>query len=89
MFNFDAILKNHFKNRVRILGTDTDSFIFQLFFDDIKLALTENPRIREELDFGSVPADNPSGLGDLDDLNAGVVCKLKKELNSDPIILCC
>jgi hypothetical protein len=69
-----------------LLGTDTNLFILQLFVDDIKQALTGNPRIREELDFGSVPEDHPSGLGDPDDPNASVVGKFKEELNLDPII---
>ena len=85
MYSFYALLKNHFGNRVRMLGIDTDSFILQFFVEDIKQALTENPRIREKLDFGLVPADHPSGLGDPDDPNAGVVGKLKEEMNLNPI----
>jgi len=86
MFSFYALLKDHFKDKVRMLGTDTDSLILQLYVEDIKQALTENPLIRNELDLGSVPADHPSGLGDPDDPNSGVVGKFKEELNLDPII---
>ncbi|MCA3774185.1 MAG: hypothetical protein IN818_04135 [Cutibacterium sp.] len=86
MYSFYALLKDHFGAKVRLLYTDTDSFILHLFVDDLKQALAENPAIRNELDFGSVPVDHPSGLGDPDDPNAGVVGKFKEELNLDPIV---
>lgn len=73
--SFYSFLKNNFGNRVRVLGIDTDSFIFQFFVDDIKQASTENPRILEQHDFGSVPPNYLSGLGDPDYPNASVFGK--------------
>lgn len=51
MFRFYALIKYYFRDKVRMLGTDTDLFILQFFVEDIKQALTENQLIRNEFDF--------------------------------------
>lgn len=64
MFSLYALLKDHFRANVRLLYMNTDSFVLQLFMDDLKQALTENLEIQGELNFGYVAADHPSGLGE-------------------------
>lgn len=52
-----------------MLENDIQLILLQFVVEEITQALTENPLIRNTLDFGSVTADNPSEPGDPDFLN--------------------
>jgi hypothetical protein len=85
MYRFYALLKENFKDRLRMLYTDTDSFFLQFFVEDLNTALHENPIVRDAFDFGAIPADHPSGLGGSDP-HAGEIGYFKDECNGDPIV---
>lgn len=66
-----------------MLNTDANTFILLFFVSDIKQALIINPRILQELHFGTVAADNLSEYSDLDHPNASGVGKFKEQFNFD------
>ena len=86
MYSFYALLKDWFKEKVRMLYTDTDSFFLQFFVEDIAVALNENPVIRDQFDFGAIDLRHPCGYCVHIQPNHGELGYFKDECNCDPIV---
>ena len=83
MYQFYALLKDAFKDKVRMLYTDTDSFFLQFFVDDLKKELI-NRRVIGAFDFSEVSEGHPTKLHSAD--NAGVVGYFKDECKGHPVV---
>ena len=81
MYQFYALLKDNFGDRIRMLYTDTDLLFLQFFVEDIAMAIHENPLVRDAFDFGAIPADHLCALGGPDP-HAGVIGYFKDECNA-------
>ena len=81
-----ATLKDHFNKKMRMLYTDTDSMVFQVFTHDLYQDLLNDKTLREIFDFSEIPAGHPSQLGDLPDPHGGQVGYFKDEMKGNPII---
>ena len=81
-----ATLKDHFGQNMRLLYTDTDSFILQFFTDDLYKEILEHQNIRNLFDFSEIPANHPSGLSTPNDPNKGIVGFFKDETKANPVI---
>ena len=66
------VLKERYKNRVCLLGTDTDSFIYELKCDDISQELGQ---FKDIFDFSNYDKDHPS----YNDTHKKVPGKMKRE----------
>ena len=85
MFQLWAVLKDKYKHNVRLLYTDTDSFIFQVFVEDFYRDINYEPELRDWFDFSNVPANHPSGFHSRNAEKAGVVGFFKEENSWDPV----
>ena len=91
MYRTYAQLKDRFGARMRLLYTDTDSFIMQLFGDaqfdnDVYKEIKETPDLRGIFDLSNVPVAHPSELWSPDDPNAAKLGFFKSETMMDPIV---
>ena len=91
MYRTYAQLKFHFAERMRMLYTDTDSFIIQLtgceeFHNDVYEELDDVEQDFDMFDFSNVPEGHQSGLHDDDAPNASKIGYFKSETNMDPIV---
>ena len=84
MYQFYALLKDAFQEKVRMLYTDTDSFFLQFFVDDLSKELRKRRAVFRELDFADISDRHPTGLHD--DTNAGEVGYFKDECKGDPVV---
>ena len=79
-----ALLKDIFKDKVRMLYTDTDSFFLQFFVEDIGKAIDSNIRLKFSFDFSEVSEHHLSGLHHA--VNAGELGYFKDECKGHPIV---
>jgi len=86
MYRAYAKLKDHYKENVRLLYTDTDSFILQFKVHDLYKELRDTPVLREMFDFSKIPQGHPSGCSDPQDPHADEIGYFKDELKGDPIV---
>ena len=91
MYRTYAQLKDRFGARMRLLYTDTDSFILQLFADaqydnDVYKEIKETPDLRGIFDLSNVKADHPSGLYSPNDPNAAMIGFFKSETKMEQIV---
>lgn len=68
----------------RLLYTDTDSFVFEVFTDDLYKDIEDDLTLREYFDFSNYPKDHPL----YDEKNKKVVGKFKDETQSKIIKEC-
>ena len=86
MYRSYATLKDQFKDKMRLLYTDTDSMIFQVFTKDLYREILNEGSLRPMFDFSEIPADHPSHLGCPTEEQAGQVGYFKDEQKGNPII---
>ena len=86
MFRAYACFKDHFKDQMKLLYTDTDSFYLHVTCEDFYKELIDVPALREWLDFSDILPNHPSGIGNVPNVNAGVLGKFKDETAGNPII---
>ena len=72
-----ALLKDAFKDKVRMLYTNTDSFFLQFFVDDLPNKIKSRLAVRDAFDFSDVSAIHLTGLYSI--ANAGEVGYFKNE----------
>ena len=85
MYTFYAKLKAVFGKRVRMLYTDTDSFFFQFFVEDLAQELSRDQSMRDWFDFYEIPANHVSGLCAPKDPHGGVVGYFKDEMKGEQV----
>ena len=85
MYKTYAAFKDYFGGRLRMGYTDTDAFIFIIESDDAYAEIKSQPQLRDIVDFSSIPANHPSGVGEPNDPRSGVVGYLKDETAGDQI----
>ena len=86
MFRAYSWLKDHFKDQMKLLYTDTDSFYLHITCEDLYTELIDVPTFCYWMEFSDIPASHPSGIGNCTNLNAGVLGKFKNETNGNPIV---
>ena len=86
MYRTYATLKDNFGKRMRMLYTDTDSLILQLFTPDLYGKLLDVPQLRNLFYFSDISATHPSHLGFPNDPHKEIVGYFKDETNGNPII---
>ena len=84
MYTFYALLKDAFKDKVRMLYTDTDSFFLQFFVDDLPHEIKSRPAVRDAFDFSDVSDHHLTGLHSI--ANAGEAGYFKDECKCHPIV---
>ena len=63
MYQTFAIFKNYFRDRIHMDYTDSDALIMSIKSDDLFVDLKSQPQLRDLIDFSSIPANHPSGVG--------------------------
>ena len=86
MYRSYATLKDHFNEKMRLLYTDTDSMIFQVFTKDLYREILDMEVLRSMFDFSEIPIDHPSHLGCPTDVRGGQVGYFKDEMKGNPIV---
>ena len=85
-YTFYALLKDAFGEQVRMLYTDTDSFL-HFFVEDLAKEINARPHLRDALDFSEKSPGQLSNLGRAGaGLHAGEVNYFKDETKYDPIV---
>ena len=84
MYKFYALLKDAFRDKVRMLYNDTDSFFLQFVVDDLKQALLSKRGVLDAFDFSEVFSGHPSRLHF--DGHAGEVRYFKNECKGNQIV---
>ena len=84
MYTFYALLKDAFKDKVRMLYTETDSFFLQFFVENLSNKIKCRPAVRDAFDFNDVSAHHLTGLDSI--ANAGEVGYFKDECKCHPIV---
>ena len=77
MYTFYALLTDAFKDKVRMLYTDTDSFFLLFFVEDLPHEIKSRPAVRDAFDFSDVSDHHLTGLHSIE--NAGEVGYFKDE----------
>ena len=77
MYRTYATLKDWYGPAIRLLYTDTDSQIIHVKCNDLYKEIFDVPVLRELMDLSELPANNPSGIGDPNCPNKGILGKLK------------
>ena len=86
-YTFYALLKDASGVRVRMLYTDTDSFILQFFVEDLTKKINARSNLRDAFDFSEISSWQISNLGRANSqLQAGEVGYFKDETKGDLII---
>ena len=84
---FNALLKDKFGERVRMLYTDTDSFFLHFFVEDLATEINPRPHLRDAFDFSEISPGHLSNLGLVGaGLHAVQVAYFKDETMGDPIV---
>ena len=68
-----SCFKDNFKDQMKLLFTDTDSFYLHVTWEDFYKELIAIPSLRYWIDFSDIPASHPSGIGTCTNLNACVL----------------
>ena len=84
MYIFYALINNAFKDKVRMLYNDTDSFFLQFFVDDLPNEIKSRPAVQDAIDFSDVSDHHLTGLHSI--ANAGEVDYFKDECKCHPIV---
>ena len=84
MYQFYALLKDAFNDKVRMLYTDTDSFFLQFFVDDLPTELKSRGRVFDAFDFSDVSYLHPTNLHNIH--HAGQVGYFKDECKGDQVV---
>ena len=84
MYTFYALFKDAFKDKVRMLYTDTDSFFLQFFVEKHQHEIKRHLAVRNALDFSDVSDHHLTGLHSI--ANAGEVGYFKDECKCHPIV---
>ena len=79
-----ALLKYAFKDKVRMLYTDTDSLFLQFFVDDLRNKIKIRPAVRDAFDFSNVYDSHLTCLHSI--ANAGEVGYFKDMCKCHPIV---
>ena len=85
MYTCYAKLKDVFGERVCMLYTDTYSFFFQFFVENLAQELNRDQSMRDWFDFSEIPAHHVSGLGAPHDPHGGVVGYFKDEMKGEQV----
>ena len=85
MYKTYAILNDYFGERLHMNYTNTDAFIMSIESDDLYIELKSQPQLRDLIDFSSIPANHPSGVGEPNDQRSGVVGYFKDECSRNII----
>ena len=86
-YSIYALLKDEFRERVRMLYTDTDSFFLHFFVEDLATEINARPHLREAFDFSEISPGHLSNLGRAGArLHAGEVGYFKDETKGDLIV---
>ena len=85
MYKTYAIFKDYFKDRLHMDYTDTDALIMSIKSNDYFVELKSQRQLRELIDFSSIPANYPSGVGEPNDSRSGVVGYFKDECSGNII----
>ena len=86
MYKTYALLMERFKDYMRMLYTDTDSLIMQIYTSDLYTQLLHEPELKRIFDFSEIPVNHPSHLSLPHDPNKGQVGFFKDETKANPII---
>ena len=85
MYQTYAIFKDYFGDRLHINYMDTDALIMSIKSDDLFAELKSQTQRRELIDFSSIPANHPCGVGEPNDPRSGVVGYFKEECSGNII----
>ena len=86
-YSFSALLNDEFEKRVRMLYTDTDSFVLHFFVNDLAREINVRPHLRDAFDFSEISSGHLYHLGRAGaGLHAGEVGYFKDETKGDPIV---
>ena len=85
MYAFYAKHKDVFCERVRILYTDTDSFFFHFFVEDLAQVRNRDQSMRDWFDFSEIPANHLNGLGAPNYPHGAVVGYFKDEMKGEQV----
>ena len=89
MYKTYALLKEKFKDDMRMLYADTDSLIMQIYTSYLYRQLLNEPELKRNFDFSEIPVNYPSHLSLPHDQNKGQVGFCKDETGkSDNWVLC-
>ena len=77
MYRAYAALKDWYGPAIRLLYTDTDSLIIHVKSHDLYKDILDVPVLRELKDLSELPVNHPSGVGDLNFQNKGILRKFK------------
>ena len=67
MYKSYAAFKDYFGDRLRMGYADTDAFVFIIESDDAYVEIKSQPQLRDIIDFSSIPANHPIGVGEPND----------------------
>ena len=73
MYRVYAFFKDHFKNKMKLLYTDTYSFYLHVEFEDLYKELIDTESLRDWIDFSEIPANHPSGIANYTNLNPSIL----------------
>ena len=86
-YTFYALLKDSFGDKVRMLYTDTDSFLLHFYVDNLAKEINARPKLRDAFDFSEIEHTHFSQLrGPGADVHGGEVGYFKDESTGDPIV---
>ena len=77
MYRAYATLKDWYCPAIRLLYTDTDSLIIHVKREDLYKDILDVPVLCELMDLSELPANHPSGVGDPNCPNKGILGKFK------------
>ena len=78
--------KDHFKDKMKRLYRDTDSFYLHVECEDLYIELIDTKTLRNWIDFSDIPANHPSGIGNYTTLNPDVLGKFKNKTYGNSIV---
>ena len=77
MYRAYAALKDWYGWAIQLLYTDTDSLIIHVKCNDLYKEILDGPVLRELMDLSELPANHPSGVGDPNCQNIGILGKFR------------
>ena len=77
MYRAYATLKDWYGPAIRLLYTDTDTLNIHVKSEDLYKDILDVPVHRELMDLNELPANHPSGVGDPNCTNKGILGKFK------------
>ena len=81
MYRAYAALKEWYGQSIQLLYTDTDSLIIHVKSHDLYKDILDVPVLRELMNLSGLSANHPSGVGDLNCPNKGILGKFKVVCN--------